>query len=282
MSLENVGTLNSAMMDDEDGLVELKQKIQADRGFNCSFYKDKCLRRRVDVRMRVRGVGSFAEYASLLDEDAEEYDCLIDNLTVNVTKFFRDRDMWEVLEDQVVPALFDLPDRKLRVWSAGCASGEEPYSISIALREWAAREDRAADLDRLEIVGTDIDRGSLRAARDGVYPPLSLEDTPEEIRRRWFSSGHEYRLCEEARRSVSFEHRDVISDPPLDGCSLIFCRNVIIYLERTIQEELFQKFYEALVPGGYLVLGRVETLLGLPRRLFRPVSIRERIYRKPE
>lgn len=260
-------------------LAALKRKIQSERGFNCEFYKSKCLHRRIAVRLRACGQNSFAEYATLLDRDAREYDLLMDTLTINVTKFFRNPELWAALNERVVAELFARPRRERRVWSAGSASGEEAYSVSILLREWAERSGRA-DADSFQIVGTDIDRQSLAAADVAAYPALSLADLTPAQRERWFEPGPPFQLHAEARRGVTFQRRDLISDEPLREQSLILCRNVIIYLDRPVQENLFRRFYDALLPGGFLVLGKVETLFGTARTLFRPIDNRRRIFQK--
>jgi chemotaxis protein methyltransferase CheR len=265
----------------DEELERLKAKIQRERGFNTQYYKDKCLRRRIAVRMRARARHTFEEYAELLDGDPAEYDILLDTLTINVTKLFRNLEMWQVVEAQVLPRLFDWARPQHRIWSAGSASGEEAYTVSILLHEWAERHRRTADLGRFHVTGTDIDRRSLEAAQRAEFPELSLTETPEEIREKWFSPGPPFRLRDEARRNVSFVRRDLISEAPLAEQSLIFCRNVIIYFDREIQERLFQRFYDALVPGGFLVLGKVETLIGPTRALFRSISNRERVFQKP-
>lgn len=264
---------------EERGLQRLKEKIHAERGFHCELYKDKCLRRRIAVRMRARSLASFDDYARLLDTDDTEYDRLIETLTINVTKFFRNPELWDALRVEVVPKMFEEPGA-VRVWSAGCASGEEPFSVSILIHDWAETERRGSELERLEIVGTDIDRRSLDAAEGGVFPPLSFEDTRAEVRDRWFSASPPYHLREPIRSSVRFERSDLISDMPPGPFRMILCRNVLIYFDRSAQERLFEAFHEALEPGGYLILGRVETLLGRPRSLFRPVSIRNRIFQR--
>ena len=288
-----MGEINLPMMDptppdpeldpdpeEEAALEGLKWKIHADRGFNCHIYKDKCLRRRLAVRMRARGVEEFGRYAELLDSDPGEYDRLIDTLTINVTKFFRNREMWDRLRAEVIPALMASDSGPIDVWSAGCASGEEAYSVAMLMREWAEAEGRPEAMERVSILGTDIDRRSLQAAKDAVFPEISFEETEPETRARWFGGTAPFRLRPEITERVSFRRQDLISDEPPSGQRLILCRNVIIYFDRSVQERIFQLFYDALEPGGYLVLGRVETLLGRPRSLFRPVSARERIYQK--
>ncbi|MFL5540883.1 MAG: CheR family methyltransferase [Longimicrobiaceae bacterium] len=243
---------------DDEELEKLKRKIERERGFNCSFYKDKCLRRRIAVRMRARGRRSFAEYAALLEQEPGEYDQLLDTLTINVTKFFRNPETWEAVEAQVVPQLFAARG-PLRVWSAGSASGEEAYTISILLQEWAEKHRRTAELERVRIVGTDIDRRSLENAQRGAYPELSLTETPERIRERWFSPGPPFRIRPEAQRNVSFVRRDLISEPAEGGQSLIFCRNVVIYFDREVQRKLLARFADLLVPGGLLMVGHSES-----------------------
>jgi chemotaxis protein methyltransferase CheR len=265
---------------DDEELEKLKRKIERDRGFNCSFYKDKCLRRRIAVRMRARGRRSFAEYSALLETEPGEYEHLLDTLTINVTKFFRNPETWEAVEAQVVPHLF-AGRGPIRVWSAGSASGEEAYTVSILLQEWAEAHRKVPELERVRIVGTDIDRRSLQNAQAGVYPELSLTETPARVRERWFSPGPPYRIRPEAQRNVSFTRRDLISERAEERQSLIFCRNVVIYFDREIQERLFKDFHDALLPGGFLVLGKVETLIGVARTLFRPLNNRERIFQKP-
>lgn len=262
-------------------LEELKMKIERERGFNCGVYKNRWLERRIGLRMRVHGRESYASYAALLDVDAEEYDRLLDALTINVSRFFRDRAIWKTVADSIVSRLFDPPDVEIRVWCAGSAAGEEPYSLVILLHEWAAECGRLADLERFRIVGTDIDRRSLEIAHRAEYPELSLEETPADLRARWFSPVPPHRLDSRALRHVSFLQHDLISDAALTDQRLIVCRNVMIYFERSTQEALFQRFYDALLPGGFLMMGKVEALLGPARSRFRMLNMRERIYQKP-
>jgi len=270
------------MEGDDDALEKLMRKIERDRGFNCQFYKEKCLRRRLAVRMRARGQKSYDEYSALLDREPSEYDHLLDTLTINVTKFFRNMETWTAGEEQVFPGFFRLPGQ-LKVWSAGSSSGEEAHTVSILMREWCERNGCRKEMERVRITGTDIDRRSLETARNGVYPELSLTETPEPIRQRWFArEGASFRVSAEAKQGVQFVHRDLISGEPETEQSLIFCRNVVIYFDREIQERLFKRFYDALRPGGFLVLGKVETLIGPARMQFRALNYLVRIFQKPE
>ena len=259
----------------------LTRKISLDRGFGCASYKDKCLHRRIAVRMRARGVHTYEEYAHVLDGDAVEYDRLLDALTINVTKLFRNWDVYASIADTVVPALFDNERPRIRVWSAGCSSGDEPFSLAILFHRHAVLTGMLSQLGRVQIVGTDIDRRCLEAAERGQFEEGDFSDTPDELRRRYFSQGRPFTVVRSIRNLVRFESRDLLREtPPFGPQNLIVCRNVLIYFDRETQERLFDVFYESLAPDGFLVLGKVEMLLGRSRSRFAPVDARERIFRR--
>jgi chemotaxis protein methyltransferase CheR len=270
------------MQSDDAGFRALMDKITRDRGFQCSSYKDKCLRRRFAVRMRAKGTSSHAEYAGMLDADPGEYDRLVRSLTVNVTKFFRNWDTYAALDQKVIPALWERGEYELRVWSAGCSSGEEPYSTAILMHKHAAGTGQLSRLDSVSIVGTDIDSDSLGEAERAFYGESSLGDTPAELREQYFPPvAGMFTMLPEVKQLVTFQLRDLLgSPPPMEDIHLLLCRNVIIYFEREAQDALFAEFHRVLAPGGFLVLGKVETLLGASRGLFSPVNARERIFRK--
>jgi len=266
--------------DDARELDSLKGYIEASGGFLCTGYKERCLRRRIAVRMRARGTHRYAEYEALLRRDPAEYQRLLDTVTINVSKFFRNPEVWRALEQHVLPTLFQHDGGEVRVWSAGCAGGEEPYTVAIMLQEYAERHGLQARVDRFRIRATDIDRESLAAAGRAEYGDFAFTEAPDGMRQRWFEGPRQARLRPEIRQRVQFETVDLLRDRLPSGQNLVFCRNVIIYFEREVQEELFQRFHEALAPGGFLVLGKVETLFGPAATAFRAVANRERIFRK--
>lgn len=267
---------------DDLGFRALTTKIAAERGFGCANYKDGCLRRRIAVRLRARGVPDFASYGALLDRDPAEYDILLDTLTINVTKLYRDADVWQAIAQRVIPELWALDAPRLRLWSAGCASGEELYTLATLFHRHAELTATQPRLRRLRITGSDIDRASLDAARVGVYPAEAFTEMPIELRTRYFSGTAPFAVAPELKALVDVERRDLLAEPaPAGGLHLITCRNVIIYFDRPSQEPLMRKFHDALVPGGYLVLGKVETLMGPSRALFESVDARQRIFRRP-
>jgi chemotaxis methyl-accepting protein methylase len=268
-------------MSEEVEFHALLDKISRDRAFRCRSYKDKCLRRRIAVRLRARGIPNYTEYAELLDSDPREYDRLLDTLTINVTKLFRNWESYDALARLVVPVLWSSPAAPLNVWSAGCASGDEACSLAILFHRHAAAAGEGARVaSRVRILGTDIDSASLIAAARGVFPEPAFADTPPDIRATYFAAGLPAEAAPDVREMLRFERRDLIQQPPPVGQHLICCRNVIIYFDRETQEALFARFHEALVPGGYLMLGKVETLFGAARGLFTPVDARERIFRR--
>lgn len=264
---------------DAQELQLLKEQIRRDVGFYCDGYKEHCLRRRIAVRMRARGLHTYADYAALLLTDAHEYQKLRDAVTINVSKFFRNPEVWNVVEQQVLPGLF-AADRDIRIWSAGCAGGEEPYSIAMLLRDYANRTIQHESLSRFDVLGTDIDRTSLETAERAEYGAFAFTDIPLEIRKRWFEPPQLTQVKPVIRSAVRFETRDLITSDFGTGYDVIFCRNVVIYFERAVQEALFAKFHAALAPGGFLVLGKVETLFGRSGALYAPVSQRERVFSK--
>jgi chemotaxis methyl-accepting protein methylase len=273
--------MSVAAADDEAAFRALLEQVARDRGFACANYKDGCLRRRVAVRMRARGSADFAAYAALLRSDAAEYDRLMDALTINVTRLYRDADVWDTLARDVLPGLWDAVPDGLNVWSAGCSSGEELYTLAALLHRHAERTQTLPRLRDTHILGTDIDARVLAAARIGRYPELAFKEMPPALRDRYFHGVGTRTAAPELQALVRVERRDLLLDaaPPM-RVDLLCCRNLLIYLDREGQERIFQRFHAALAPHGRLVLGKVETMLGPARRLFEPVHPRQRIFRK--
>jgi chemotaxis methyl-accepting protein methylase len=264
--------------DEARELQDLMAQIHRDTGFFCAGYKEKCLRRRLAIRMRARGVHRYEDYGALLTRDGAEYDKLLSVLTINVSKFFRNAEVWALLGREVIPALFALDVPRVRVWSAGAAGGEEAYSAAIMLREYAEAQGMLERLRRFEILGSDIDREVLDRARRGEYGESAFAELPPATRARWFGPPPHNALAEEIRRLVRFEPLDLLTAPLPERQHLIFCRNVTIYFERAMQEALLERLRASLVPGGFLVLGKVEALLGPIAKGFRTVGNQERIY----
>ena len=266
---------------DDRAFKALTQKISRARGVSCDAYKDKCLRRRLAVRMRARGVHTYDDYSRLLDQDGHEYELLLDALTINVTKFYRNPETWNALAKPYLADLWRARRGALRVWSAGCASGEEPYTIAVLLSE-TARAAGGGEPTRVRVDATDVDRLSLERTRAAEYQETAFTEMPADLVKRYFTAEPPRRPLPAVQRLVHVIKHDLTRerppDPPYD---LIVCRNVVIYFDRPTQEKLFATFVDALSPGGLLLLGKVETLFGPARERLALEEPRERIYRKP-
>jgi len=267
---------------DERAFRALTQKITRARGLACDSYKDRCLRRRIAVRMRARGVHTFEDYGRVLDADAHEYDLLLDALTINVTKFFRNVETWRALTPWL-ERVWTARRGRVRVWSAGCASGEEPYTVAVALAETARRLGQEELLAHARVDATDIDRASLERTRAAEFLDAAFTEMPAELARHYFTPDAPRRPLGTLRQLVRVAKHDLTSEPPPDPpYDLIVCRNVVIYFDRPMQERLFALFADALTPGGILLLGKVETLFGPARERLVLEEPRERIYRRPD
>jgi chemotaxis methyl-accepting protein methylase len=268
---------------EEAGFETLTRHISESAGLALGAYKDKCLKRRIAVRMRACGVHTYEDYLAVLEKSPGELQRLTDVLTINVTKFFRNRETWDRLTAISLPGLFQVPG-PVRIWSAGCASGEEPHTLAILCAEAAERAGHPEWMQRVVIDATDIDRQSLERARQGVYPSSALaEMRPDEIERYCpAAQPGTHRVIDRLRERLRVRRHDMLIDPPPDPpYDLIVCRNAIIYFDRPTQERLMETLRQAMRPGGYLLLGKVETIFGSARGALELIEPRERIYRRP-
>jgi chemotaxis protein methyltransferase CheR len=269
-------------LEEDPGFELLKRIISENTGFNCEHYKEAHFRRRINVRVRATNSESYGVYLKLLKKDPQEYEFLVDTLTVNVSEFFRNPETFRIIEKETIPSIFKYRSesliRSIRIWSAGCAAGEEAYSLAILLHRTLKTD---FNKYRIRIIGTDIDAQSLEKARKGIYSENSLKNLDLSIKERYFLKQREaYQVIDELKDITQFKCHDLISDPRIDRFDLIVCRNVMIYFKKEIQEQLQLNFYQALEKGGFLVIGKSETLLGTASSLFKPYNIRERLYIK--
>ncbi len=264
------------------GLDLLLRQLREEIGLNLKQYKPNYLKRRIGVRMRATGSADYLQYRQRIKQDPMEGQRLINDLTINVTEFFRDQDVYEAIRKDVVPQLIDYKRENriysLRAWSAGCATGEEPYSLAILFlnalnkkgnaRSWAVR-----------ITATDLDDKAIEKARAARYETAKV--LPGIVLGDYFlRDGDVYAVREEVKRPVRFLLMDIMKQPPLRHLDLILCRNVLIYFERDKQHVIMDIFRHCLRPGGFLVLGKSEAIIGATESGFEPYRRRERIYRK--
>ncbi|WP_448208258.1 chemotaxis protein CheB [Azospirillum sp. sgz302134] len=272
-------TIRLITMDDaEVHLRNILRFLRARTGHNFSSYKRATVMRRISRRMQVTRCTGLEAYANHLRETPEEAQKLFDDLLISVTMFFRDPDAFGVLAKEAIQPIFERvgEDQAIRAWVAGCATGEEAYSLAILMLEEATR--RCVSVP-IQIFATDLDEGALATAREGRYPASIEADVSEERLHRFFSKeGAHYRIKREVRDLVLFAFHSALKDPPFMRLQLISCRNLLIYLERDLQRQICGVFHYGLEPNGYLFLGSAETADATPD-LFSAVHREARLYR---
>lgn len=266
---------------DADGEYErIRVVVRRRRGVDLAHYRQGYVRRRIRTRMRARRTPDSGEYARILSRDDEEITRLLGAISTKVTSFFRDPGLYTYLDARVIPGLLAAPSgRTVRLWSAGCATGEEAYSLAALV----APLEPPRPEGRVHVLGTDVDPTAIAAARKGQYPLSALRRVPAEIQRRCFTVQREDGSCRvrrELRAYTTFRVESLLDPAPTGAFDLVLCRNVFIYFEASLQERLFVQLARALRPGGYLALGRVERIAGPARASFEPVHVRERVYRR--
>jgi chemotaxis protein methyltransferase CheR len=268
-------------MREEPGVVLIKQIIKQKSGLDCDQYKDNYLGRRLAVRMRAAGVKDQMEYAELIRRNEDEFRQLIDELTINVTQFYRDPPVFNALAEEIIPLIILSKSRRnqhtIRIWSAGCSSGEEPYTLSMIANDLLEGYDEYS----VSITATDIDDYSLGVAEEGRYAARQLATLPMDYKEKYFDQeGNDFVVRTNVRSLVKFKRCDLFSEVAGKNYDLILCRNVVIYFTKECQEELYMRFYESLVDDGYLVLGNTENLNGPAANVLTQVLSRERVYQK--
>ncbi|MFN3654609.1 MAG: CheR family methyltransferase [Candidatus Nitrosotenuis sp.] len=253
------------------------EKIMLERlGKDLKQFKKPFLNRRISARMRSVGVQTGSEYAKLLEEDHDEPTLLFKSFSINVTEFYRDLFVWQAMSSQILPQIAK-DNKAVKIWSAGCATGEEPYSLAILLKESIPTKNL-----KFSIIATDINKEAIQKAKEGRYAQPSLKNLQQDVISKYFSQldNNTYEVKPEIKETVSFEHGDILS-LSVGQSHLITCRNVLIYYGKPAQELIFKKFHKILTNGGYLVIGQDETMMGVEAaKLFSCVLPRERIYVK--
>jgi two-component system CheB/CheR fusion protein len=257
----------------------LLEHLKLSRGFDFAAYKRSTLARRIDKRMATINIGSYGEYVDYLQVHPEEFGQLFNAILINVTSFFRDPETFEYLRAEVIPALLQGrgDSEQIRVWSAGCASGEECYSVAIMLAEMLGPDQFR---ERVKIYATDVDEEELAVARAASYTDRQIEDLPQELRGKYFDrNGTRWIFKKDFRRSVIFGRHDLLDDAPISRVDMLVCRNTLMYFNHEAQARIVSRFHFALRDGGYLVLGRAEMLLNFTGA-FAPVDLKQRVFMK--
>ncbi|WP_072806217.1 CheR family methyltransferase [Rhodococcoides yunnanense] len=263
----------------DDDFETLLRYLRDARGFDFTGYKRTSLMRRVRHRMEQIGFEEYSEYLDHLQASSDEFASLFNTILINVTTFYRDPDAWEVLRTIVIPQLLAQrgPDDPIRVWSAGCATGQEAYSLAMLLADAVGPE---SFRQRVKIYATDVDEDALAAARQASYDAKAVENIPAEHLSRFFDQdGTRYVFSKELRRAVIFGRNDLVQDAPISRIDLLVCRNTLMYLNAETQRRVLGRLHFALAPHGILFLGHAEMLLSHSDR-FAPFDLKNRLFRK--
>ena len=281
--------IKNATQETDGGLKPILDYLLEKRGFDFSGYHPAMLERRIGQRLTATSSKDFGDYLCCLQRNAPELDRLLDVLTINVSRFFRDTLTFELIADRILPAMvrdkIQARDHSLRVWSAGCARGEEPYSLAIIIHELLRKEEVAMNL---HLFATDIDGGALADAGGALYPLSSVENIKHRLLTKYFTpEGISFRLMPEIKERVTFSLYDMLDKkhgvPPesvFGNFDLVVCRNLLIYFNTEYQETIFEKLYHSLANHGYLILGEAEAPTMTYRRHFSRVLDFSPIYRK--
>ncbi|MBN2458028.1 protein-glutamate O-methyltransferase CheR [Candidatus Woesearchaeota archaeon] len=268
---------------DIQNFIKLKEIITKHVGFQCAHYSDSFIARRVSTRLYTTHIDNYGDYGKLLEDNPEERELLNKELTINVTNFFRDATMWQVFRDQIIPIVANLKKKKgqksIRVWSAGCSSGEEAISIAISFFE-ALGESFCGF--RVAIVCTDINPSVIELAKQGLYEEQRFFETEPLYKERYFEKvDHEiYKAKNEVMDLIQFNVGDILTDPKPANIDIIFCRNTVIYFSLVAKSKLYEEFYSCLNSDGFFIMGKTEVLQGPARDKFQIFDPRERVYVK--
>lgn len=257
----------------------LLEYLKRNRGFDFTGYKRSSLVRRVDRRMTVVGIETYSSYVDYLEVHPHEFQSLFNTILINVTSFFRDPDAWEFLKTDIIPRVLVETNKneELRIWSAGCASGEEAFSLAILLCEALGQDQYHA---RVKIYATDVDEEALNQARAASYPPTAFDNVPADLRAKYFiANGSQFTFRSEFRRAVIFGRHDLVQDAPISRLDLLICRNTLMYLNAETQGRILGRFHFGLKETGFLFLGKAEMLLS-HASLFNPIEPQFRIFTK--
>jgi two-component system CheB/CheR fusion protein len=264
---------------ESEGLREAFDILVRKTGHDFSLYKRTTILRRFRRRMAATGTVTVQDYAALLDRDEDEVHRLTDDLMINVTSFFRDGEPFQTLERIVIPEILERrPTEGVRAWVAGCSTGEEAYTIAMLCRE---RVERMPRPPQVKIFATDIDTSALAEARRGRYmSDVERQVSPERLARFFTARGDSYTVTKDVRDLCIFTPHDLLKDPPFSRMDLVSCRNLLIYLEPSLQQRVIDLLHYALRPGGYLLLGKAETIDARDLELFNLVEKSDRVFRR--
>lgn len=232
-----------------------KKEVLALTAIDLNCYKENQMKRRIDTLIAKHKIEGYDRYVQGLKSDKELFDEFVNYITINVSEFYRNPEQWRLLDEQVLPELVDRFGRNLKIWSAACSTGDEPYSLVMTLS-------RHMPLNNIRIFATDLDKQVIAKAKLGLYTEKSVASVPPEFKTKYFTQvGPSYKIADEIKARVEFKEHNLLKDSYPRDCHLIVCRNVLIYFTEQAKEETFRKFYSALAKGGILFIGSTEQII---------------------
>lgn len=242
------------MSDYEQFIEGIKRKT----GIDLALYKEAQMKRRLTSLYEKKGFSSFVQFLSALEKDRDLMNEFLDRMTINVSEFYRNGKRWEVLQNKIFPKLL-ATNKRLKIWSAACSTGEEPYSLAMVLSHHVP-------LSQIGILATDLDENVIQKAKLGLYPERSLVEVPKDIQSKYFQKeGPFYKVNDEIKRTVTFKKHNLLKDSYESNFDLIVCRNVMIYFTEEAKDQIYENFSKSLRPGGILFVGSTEQIFNPAR-----------------
>lgn len=234
---------------------QFKKAVYELTGIDLSCYKEKQMKRRIDTLIAKNGISGYAPYVDLIRTNKEKFHEFVNYLTINVSEFYRNPEQWAYMDREVIPQLIRDFGPKLKIWSAACSTGDEPYSLVMALS-------KHLPLNQITIYATDIDNQVLEKAQVGLYNEKSIASVPEDLKKKYFTQvGPSYRISDEIKARVKFQKHNLLKDTYPTDYHFIICRNVLIYFTEEAKDEIFAKFYRSLAHKGVLFIGSTEQII---------------------
>ena len=232
-----------------------KKEILALTSIDLNSYKEKQMKRRIDTLIAKNKIIGYDNYVHALRQNKQLFEEFVNYITINVSEFYRNPEQWKVMDEQIIPELIKKFGRNLKIWSAACSTGDEPYSLVMAFS-------RHLPLSNIKIFATDLDKQVIAKAKVGLYSEKSIVSVPEDLKKKYFTQvGPSYKISDEIKARVEFKEHNLLKDIYPTDCHLIVCRNVLIYFTEEAKDEVFRKYYKSLVSGGILFIGSTEQII---------------------
>jgi chemotaxis protein methyltransferase CheR len=238
-----------------EGYEKFKDDVYKLTKIDLDAYKERQMKRRIDTLITKNNIRTYDDYVRTIKVDSKMFEEFVTYLTINVSEFYRNPEQWELLDKEVFPKLISLYGKNLKIWSAACSTGDEPYSLVMALSKFLP-------LNQIKIIATDIDGQVLNKAKVGLYNAKSVAGVPKEFLNKYFTKiGQSYQISDEIKQRVEFKQHNLLKDSYPSGCNLIVCRNVLIYFTEEAKDEIYKKFHNALIKDGILFIGSTEQIM---------------------